>query len=73
MKRLIGLVLLGLFLSGCGAAARESEFWQHDSLYKNEDHLKYSIWGYKNPTEESGEKSLDQEWWGIVIPYIPAE
>ena len=73
MKRLIGLILLGLFLCGCGAAARESEFWQHDSLYKNEDHLKYSVWGYKNPTEESGEKSLDQEWWGIVIPYIPAE
>jgi len=73
MKRLLLLLLLGFFLSGCGAAARESEFWKHDSVYKNWDHLKYSWWGYENPTKETGKKSLDQGWWGIEIPYIPAE
>jgi hypothetical protein len=73
MKKLLALLLLGLFLSGCGAAARESEFWQHDSVYKNWDHLRYSWWGYKNPNQASGEKSIEQGWWGIEIPYIPAE
>ena len=73
MKKLWILLLLGMFLYGCGAAARESEFWQHDSVYKNWDHMKYSLWGYKTPTKETGKQSLEQGWWGIEIPYIPAE
>ena len=66
-------IVITMFLYGCGAAARDSEFWQHDTIYKNWDHMKFSISGYKNPTEETGKKSLEQGWWGIEIPYIPAE
>ena len=67
------MVLMGLFLFGCGAAARQSEYFQHDSHFKNWDHLAFSIWGFKNPTAETGKNSQEQDWWGKEIPYIPAE
>ena len=73
MKKLLALLFLSIFLMGCGAAARQSEFWQHDTMYKNWDHLKYSWYGYKNPTAQTGKESHDQGWWGIQVPYIPAK
>ena len=73
MKKLLALLFLGMFLMGCGAAARQSEFYQHSTMYQNWDHLKYSWTGYKNPTAETGKKSQDQGWWGIEVPYIPAK
>ena len=73
MKKLLIVILFGVFLSGCGAAARDSEFWQHKSIYKNWDHMKYSMSGYQKPTKETGKNSADQGWWGIEIPYVPAE
>ena len=72
MKRLLVLVLLSAFLFGCGTAATQSEFWQHGTMYRNWDHMKYSWHGYVNPTNDTGQKSTDQEWWGIEVPYIPA-
>lgn len=68
MKKLCLLALIGLFLSGCGTAAKKSEFWEHDTMYKNWDHLIFSCWGYKNPTAETLKKSQGQGWWGIPIP-----
>jgi hypothetical protein len=73
MKKLGLLLLLGLFLAGCGAAASKSEFWQHSAMYKNWDHMKFSMTGYKNPTADTGNSSQSQEWWGEEIPYIPAQ
>lgn len=67
MKRLCLLIFMGLFLAGCGAA-RQSEFWQHDTMYKNWSHLGYSWYGYKNPTLETGIQSQEQKWWGIPVP-----
>jgi len=67
MKRVFVMVLLGLFFTGCGTLAKRSEFWQHDSMYKNWDHLKFSCWGYKKPTQETLKKSQGQGWWGIPI------
>ena len=73
MKKLFLLALIALFLSGCGATGRKSEFWQHDSWYATWDHLKYSWGGYKNPTADTAKKSKEQGWWGIDVPYIPAK
>ena len=67
MKKLFLLVLVGLFFSGCGTAAKESEFWKHDTMYKNWDHLKFSLYGYKHPKAETLKKTQEQGWWGIPI------
>ena len=72
MKKLLVITLLVLFLSGCGTAAIESEFWKHDTLYRNWDHMKFSWHGYKNPTADVAQKAPKEGWWGIDIPYIPA-
>jgi hypothetical protein len=42
-------------------------------MYKSWDHMWFSWGGYKNPTGETLKKSQEQGWWGIEIPYIPAE
>ena len=68
MKKLFLVVFIGLFLSGCGSAAQRSEFWKHDTMYRNWDHMKYSLWGYKTPTQDTANKSEEQEWWGIPTP-----
>lgn len=73
MKRLALIALLGVFLMGCGNSAVQSEFFQHDSLYKNWDHLKYSWFGHRNPTPEDSQKSVEQGWWGIDVPYVPGQ
>jgi len=66
MKKIGVLLLIGLFLAGCGAAAKESGYWEHSTMYKSWAHLGYSWFGYKNPTIETGKKSAEQGWWGIA-------
>jgi hypothetical protein len=73
MKRLIGIGILVLFLAGCGATARESGLYDHDSNYKTFDHLAFSWWGYKHPNAQTMKESTEQGWWGLEIPYIPAQ
>jgi hypothetical protein len=71
MKRLF-LVLLGvMFLSGCGAAARESGFYEHNTMYRDWDHLKFSIYGYKQVDQKEAQLSKERDWWGIPIEYPP--
>ena len=65
MKKLVFLLLVMFLLAGCSST--------HDSIYKDWDHIKFSWWGYKNPTAEVAKKSDDGGWWGEEIPYIPAE
>lgn len=64
MKRAFAVMVMVLFLAGCGAAARESEFYKHDTMYRNFDHLKFSWWGYKQVEPKEAQKSKAQEWWG---------
>ncbi len=73
MQKLFVLLLISLFLFGCGAAATQSEFWKHDAMYKSWDHMKFSMWEHEKPSDETVKNSLEQGWWGIEIPYIPAE
>jgi len=67
MKKTLLLLLFGVFLSGC-AALKESEFTEHSALYSTWDHVKYSWWGYANPTQETLKESQGQKWWGIPTP-----
>ena len=71
MRRLILLVFIGMFLAGCAGTAKEAEYCSHSTMYKNWDHLKFSWWGYKEPSEETYRKTVEQGWWGIPIPYTP--
>jgi hypothetical protein len=73
MKAFLVLMAVALLLFGCGTAAQQSGFYEHDSMYKNMDHLKFSWGGYKSPTEQNAQQSADQQWWGIDIPYIPGQ
>ena len=60
MKILIILFMIIAVCAGCGSLAKESEFWQHDSHFKNWEHMKFSLWGYKNCTDETAKKSMEQ-------------
>jgi hypothetical protein len=68
MKKVVFLLIIMFFLAGCTA-----EWYKHDTIYKDHDHMFFSWGGYKSPTPEKLQKSESQGWWGAEIPYIPAE
>jgi hypothetical protein len=68
MKKLVVLVFIVLLLAACS-----DEWYAHDSIYKDWEHIKFSWWGYNNPTAEEAAMSQERGWWGEEIPYIPAE
>lgn len=72
MKRLFCVAMMGLFLAGCGGAAKESEFWKHPSLYTSWDHMKYSM-NPENCTPEMTKKSQQEKWWGIQQNECPGK
>jgi hypothetical protein len=67
MKRLFFVLIGVMFLSGCGAAARESGFYEHNTMYRDWDHLKFSIHGYKQVDQKEVQLSKEQDWWGIPV------
>jgi len=67
MKKILLTAVLCFFLSGCGQAARESGFYEHDSIYKDWSHLWFSWVGYKNATAEDAKKSETDKWWGTEV------
>lgn len=73
MKKWFIFVALALFLMGCGHASKDAELNPNGSHFKNWDHMRFSLWGYKNPTPETLKQSQEQGWWGKDVPYIPAE
>jgi hypothetical protein len=67
MKRLFVVMMAVLFLAGCGAAARESGFYEHNTMYKDWDHMKFSIAGYKQVSPAEVKESTEQNWWGLTV------
>jgi hypothetical protein len=68
MKKLFAITLMVLFLSGCGAAARESGFYDHNTMYRDWDHAKFSLWGYKDKVDQKEvQESKDENWWGTTV------
>jgi hypothetical protein len=67
MKRWFVVMTAIFFLAGCGAAARESGFYEHNSLYKSWTHLKFSNWGYSRVDQKDVEMTKAQSWWGITV------
>ena len=70
MKKLLLILIMVSFIVGC---ASFKKYENQDAEYVNWSHMKFSIWGYKNPTDETLEKSIKEGWWGEPIPYIPAK
>ncbi len=65
MKRLLLLLIASLFLFGCATTtAKDSEFYEHNAMYKSWSHLWYSWYGYKHCTPEDVKKSQAERWWG---------
>lgn len=73
MKRLIMLGLLAVFIISCGQTAARTEFWQHDTVYKNNAHMAFSWFGYRDVSQEELQKSQEQNWWGLDVPYVPGQ
>ncbi len=68
MKKLLLLFVAVMLIGGC-----TSEFYKHDSLFKTNQHVAFSWWGYKNTGAEAAKMSSEQAWWGKEIPYVPAK
>ena len=73
MKKLLFVLMMALLLAGCGTTAKQSEFGKHNSHYANWEHMKFSWWEYRNPSQNTYENSKAQGWWGVEIPHVPAE
>ena len=67
MKKLFFVVIAVLFLAGCGAAARESGYYEHGTHYKDWEHLKFSICGYPNIDKKDVQQSNEGCWWGLEV------
>lgn len=72
-KMVVFALIMALFTMGCGHMAKESEFYDHNAMYKNWDHMKFSMWEFKNPTADIAQVSNSEDWWGVAIPYVPAK
>jgi len=68
MKKLFLLLVAVMLIAGC-----TSEFYKHDSVFKTNQHVAYSWWGYKQTSAQDAKMSADQGWWGKEIPYVPAK
>ncbi len=68
MKKILFVLIMAFFVTGCTA-----EWYKHDTIYKTDDHMLFSWYGYKNPTKKDLQKSESQNWWGEELPYIPAQ
>ncbi len=65
IKKWLMLLSIAILLAGCGTAAQRSEFWKHDTMYKNWTHMAYSWSGYKKTSADDVQKTKSQNWWGI--------
>ena len=71
MKKLalfVALVFMITIPLGCTA-----EWYKHDTVYKTNDHMFFSWWGYNSPDDQDLSQSQEEGWWGDEVPYIPGE
>jgi hypothetical protein len=66
MKKFLLIVVSLAFIAGC-ASLEKSEFFKHDTHYKDGDHLLFSWFGYKQASIEDAKKSEAEHWWGKTV------
>ena len=64
MKKVLALLAVIACLAGCGTAAQKSELWEHDTIYKNWDHMRFSWGGHKQVSQDEAIQSVEENWWG---------
>jgi len=69
MKKLLVIIVI-LMISGC-ATIKESEFFEHNSVYADLGHLWFSCLGYRDVDQKDVNKSRAGGWWGITKTYYP--
>jgi len=70
VKKLLVIFMI-VMLSGCAATIKESEFFQHDSVYADLGHMWFSFIGYRDVDQRDVNKSREGKWWGITKIYYP--
>jgi len=73
MKKLLFVLTLSVCAAGCGGPASQSGVWEHDTLYRSVDHMRFSWGGYKDPGVQEEKKSSEQGWWGKPVPTEPGK
>ncbi len=63
MKKFLLILAAAFILTSC-ASIHESDFLNHDTMYRNWDHLKFS-WGLTDPTSELHKQVIAEDWWGL--------
>lgn len=69
-RKLLVLLGVGVCFAGCGGAS-QSGVWEHPTLYRNVDHLRFSWGGHNDVSREEVKKSGEQGWWGKEVE-VPA-
>jgi len=69
---LLLLVVLGviLLLSSC-AQMSKCDMIGKSTLYANEQHMAYSLWGHRNTDIDDVVDAYNQKWWGCPVYYFP--
>jgi len=67
----VALALVLAFSVGCS-----QQWYEHDTVYKTNDHMLFSMFGYQDPSLSDLEKQQEQEgWWGepVELDFVPAQ
>ena len=68
MWRVFLVVIASVCFLGCGPTARESGMFDHSAMYKDFEHMRFSLYGFRNPTQETLKMSQERGWWGLEVP-----
>ena len=68
MKKLLILFVLAACATGCGGPASKTGVWEHGTLYRDLDHMRFSWGGHRDVSTDELQKSTEEGWWGKEIP-----
>ncbi len=73
MKKLLVLLVVMVSAAGCGGSASQSGVWEHKTVYRDMDHLRFSWGGHKDVSGEELRQATEEGWWGKEVPVVPGK